>query len=279
MLLSPLIESLPAGERGSDLSLLHSFYSWGHVAVILVTTVAVRFTGDELWFLVPMGWSVIPFGCAKAFARVPMPPMDRHESGRGIGQLLSCRGFVMLLAMMLCSGAAEQIMAQWASYYAEVGLGAGKIAGDLAGPTVFALLMALGRAAYGRSADKMKIKRALTASSTVTLCCFLCAALARVPAVSLAAVGLSGLGISIMWPGILSLSKERYPGGGASMFAFLAFGGDIGCSLGPFLAGVVSEAAPDPSASLRWGILAGAVFPIVMLAGLALMHRRENEYL
>ena len=271
VLLSPLVEALPHETGSSSLSILHSFYSWGHVAVILITTGVLGILGDALWFLVPILWSLIPFWCARRFATVPMPEMTCHEEGLGMGQLFKCKAFALLLLMMFCSGSAEQIMAQWSSYYAEVGLGVPKVTGDLVGPCIFALMMALGRTLYGNSGGKLRIKTTLTLSAIVTFICFVAAVFVRLPLGSLISLGLSGMGISLMWPGILSLAREQYRGGGASMFAVLAFGGDVGCSVGPFLTGIVSERMENTDTALRCGILTGAIFPMIMLVGVVMI--------
>lgn len=276
VVLSPLIESIPEKEgQGSSLSLLHSFYSWGHVLVIAVTTLLLKLTGDEFWFVIPVMWSAVPLSCAIRFSRVCIPEMMCHEEGKSIKGLFRCKLFVLFFVLMISSGAAEQIMAQWSSYYAEVGLGVSKVVGDLAGPFVFALMMALGRTFYGIFGSRLELKHSLVFFAALTAVCFAIASLCRIPSVSLVAMGLSGVGISLLWPGILSLSKNAYKGGGASMFAFLAFGGDIGCSLGPFISGTVSELV-NVSNSMRAGILSGILFPLVMIIGLILIIKRKE---
>lgn len=276
VVLSPLIEAIPEEKgKGSSLSLLHSFYSWGHVLVIVVTTLLLKLMGDDLWFLIPVIWSSIPLSCAVKFSRVPIPDMICHEEGKGVGGLFKCKLFILFFVLMISSGASEQIMAQWSSYYAEIALGVPKIAGDLIGPLIFAITMALGRTFYGVFGSKLELRKALTAFSALTAICFIIAALAPVPIVCLLAMGISGVGISLLWPGVLSLSKDKYSGGGASMFAFLAFSGDIGCSLGPFMCGGVSELI-ESSNSLRIGILSGVVFPIIMIIGLNAIKKRKE---
>ncbi len=274
VMLSPLVEAMPKEKGRSSLGLLHSFYSLGHMAVILVTTVLLRLLPDEGWFAVPLLWSVMPLWCAREFCRVPMPPMTCHSEGNGVGSLLYSRSFLLLAVLMFCSGAGEQIMAQWSSFYAEVGLGVSKLVGDLLGPLIFALMMAVGRSLYGLMTQRIPICRMLVMCAAVSLFGYLAASLVRAPLVSLAACGLTGLGISLMWPGILSLSKGRYPGGGASMFALLAFGGDIGCSVGPFVCGLVSDAV-DGRWSLRAGMLSGALFPLILIVGVIILKKKK----
>lgn len=276
VVLSPLIEAIPEKEgKGSSLSLLHSFYSWGHVSVIVLTTLLLQLTGDELWFVIPVLWSAVPLSCAVKFSRVSIPEMMCHEEGKSIKGLFRCKLFVLLFILMISSGAAEQIMAQWSSYYAEVALKVSKIVGDLVGPLIFALTMAIGRTFYGIFGSKLELKRSLVFFASLTAVCFAIASLCKISTVSLLAMGLSGVGISLLWPGILSLSQNAYKGGGASMFAFLAFGGDIGCSLGPFMCGTVSDLI-NSSNSLRIGILSGIVFPVVMIIGLILIIKRKE---
>ncbi|MBR6650570.1 MAG: MFS transporter [Clostridia bacterium] len=275
VVLSPLIEAIPEEGKGSSLSLLHSFYSWGHVLVILVTTLLLRLTGDELWFVIPVIWSSIPLSCAVKFSRVPIPDMICHEEGKSINGLFKCKLFVLFFVMMISAGALEQIMAQWSSYYAEVALSVPKTMGDLIGPFIFAVAMAVGRTYYGVFGSRVELNRALVILSVLTALCFISVSLAELPIVSLCSMGVSGIGISLLWPGVLSLAKEKYKGGGASMFAFLAFGGDIGCSLGPFMCGSISDMI-ESSNSLRIGILSGVLFSLIMITGLILIIKRKK---
>ncbi len=275
VVMSPLIEAIPSeNQRGSSLSLLHSFYSWGHALVIIVTTLLLYALDDDLWFLIPLAWSAVPLSCAVKFSKVPVPDLAYEVQEDIDSVFIKSKGFVAFMVLMLCSGASEQIMAQWSSYYAEVALGVSKMSGDLLGPLLFAVTMALGRTVYGIIGSKIKLGKWLLIFSLFTAGCFLTAALSPFPIISLLAIGASGVGISILWPGVLSVAKTKYSGR-ASIFAFLAFGGDVGCALGPFMCGYVSDIfAGDHSLSI--GILSGALFPIALIIGVIAINKRNK---
>lgn len=272
VVLSPIIEAIPVeDQRGSSLTLLHSFYSWGHALVIVVTTLLLRILGDGLWFLIPLLWSAIPLSCAVKLSKAPIPDIIDDEMEYGKMVILKSKVFLLFMLLMVCAGASEQIMAQWSSYYAEVALGISKTAGDLLGPLVFALTMAFGRTMYGAIGSRMRINKWLLAFSAFTVLCFVVASLSPIPILCLVAIGASGIGISLLWPGVLSLAKIRYSSG-AAMFAYLAFAGDVGCSVGPFMCGCVSDIIGGAN-SLSLGILSGALFPLLIIIGLRLINR------
>ncbi len=272
VVLSPLMEALPReADKATPLVLLHSFHSWGHVVVILLTTAIFGLFGDELWFVVPVAWALVPLYNIKKFSRVPMPEMTCHDENSSGSKLFESRLFVLAILVMISSGAAEHIMTQWSSFYAEMGLGISKTMGDLLGPCVFAFMMAAGRTAWSIWGKRMDLCKILFVSSALTVVCFALAVAAKLPIVSLLACGMSGLGVSLIWPGIMSVTKEKHPGAGASMFALLAVGGDIGCSVGPFVVGSVSELAGNADSSLRMGLLVGTAFPIILTACIFLL--------
>lgn len=290
VVMSPLVDALPqeAGS-GSAMTFLHSFYSWGQAFVILVTTVVLKAIGGDLWTLIPYMWAVIPFINTIAFMKVPMPETAVHDSEHIVWKMLLKPSFVIAFFMMICAGAAEQVVAQWTSMFAEVGLGVSKIVGDIVGPCAFAVLMALGRMCHGLFGGKLNMKKLLLALSAFTVLCYLIIVFSPVPIVSLIGCGLCGIGVSVMWPGMLSLCSKNYPGAGASMFAILALGGDIGCSVGPYLSGSVSDAAATSrffsqmaetfsltpeQLGLRLGFAAAVIFPVMMLLGISLL---KNE--
>lgn len=294
VVLSPLMEALPKEENagGSPMSLMHSFYSWGQAAVILVTTALLRFIGGQLWFVLPLLWALIPIFNSLFFLRVPMVDMNVHPGEHGAFQMLRDSLFLLAFLLMVFAGAAEQIMAQWASLFAERGLGVSKVVGDLLGPCMFAVMMGIGRTGYGICGHRWRISRVLSACAFLTTVCYFCVVFVPVPFISLIACGITGLGVSLMWPGMLSLCAKKYPGAGASMFALLAVGGDIGCSLGPWLTGVAADMAGNSPAvqkigaafslsaeqtGLRAGILAGVFFPLFMIIGMAVLSRHEPK--
>ena len=275
VLVSPVVEACPSENKEAAMSMLHSFYCWGHVGVILVSTLFFQLAGTEAWKLLALFWALIPLGNMFAFLKVPLAPLaPEGESGMTIRQLLSDRLFWVLLLMMVCAGASEQAVSQWASMFAEQGLGISKTLGDLAGPMAFALLMGISRAFYGKFGDRIALDSFMAGSSLLCIVSYLCIVFVPVPAVNLLACAFCGLSVGIMWPGTFSKAAAALPSGGTALFALLALGGDLGCSGGPTLAGIVSGVRND---NLKAGILAAVIFPILLLAGIALCNRLRNE--
>lgn len=266
VLVSPIVESLPSEAKAASMSLLHSFYSWGQVMVIVLSTITLKLVGEDKWYLIPLLWSILPAFTLFKFSRVPLN--EPHEEGRPIPakKLLASKIFLTALLLMVCSGAAEQSMAQWASLFAEKGLGISKTLGDLFGPCLFAIMMGSARTLYGIKGQKINMLNTLAASSFLCILSYALAALAPNPVISLLGCALCGLSVSLMWPGMLSITAAGYPGGGTAMFAMLAIGGDLGCSVGPWLSGVVAD-----STNLNIGLLTGMVFPVIMVIGLFLL--------
>lgn len=263
VLVSPIVDSLPGDAKASAMSLLHSFYSWGQVLVISLSTVALLLVGRDLWFLLPLLWALLPIVTLFRFARVPLVPPEEESKRTPVRTLVTSKIFLIALLLMVCSGAAEQAMAQWASLFAEKGLGISKTLGDLFGPCLFAVMMGIVRSLYGTKGQTINIHKTLVASSFLCILSFAVVALVPVPAISLLGCSLCGLAVSLMWPGMLSLTAGGYPAGGTAMFAMMALGGDLGCSLGPWLAGAVAD-----SSNLNIGLSTGMTFPAIMLAGL-----------
>ena len=274
VLVSPIVESLPGEAKASSMSLLHSFYSWGQVLVILLSTAALLLLGHDLWFALPLAWALLPAVTLIRFTRVPLMPPVGESKRTPLKTLMTSKIFLLALLLMVCSGASEQAMGQWASLFAEKGLGITKTLGDLLGPCLFAVMMGTARTLYGMKGQKINIHKTLTISSALCMLSFVVTALVPVPALSLLGCALCGLSVSLMWPGMLSLTAAGYPSGGTAMFAILALGGDLGCSVGPWLTGVVADAE---GSSLHRGLLAAIVFPAVMLAGLGVLRGRVEE--
>lgn len=284
ILVNPIVDSLPGEAKASALSLLHSFYCWGHVVVVLLSTVALKLMGNSLWYFLPMIWALIPIYNLIRFIYVPlMPGIAAHEK-LPVREMLASKLFIISLVLMLSAGASEQVMAQWASLFAEKGLKVSKIIGDLLGPCLFAVLMGTGRAVYGIWGHRINLKKVLLASSVMCMGCYMVTVFVQIPVVSLLSCALCGLSVSLMWPGVCSLAAEKYPKGGTVMFGMLAIFGDIGCSFGPWLAGAVSDIAkksdnlielgianglnPD-QLGLKSGMLIAILFPIMMFIGVA----------
>lgn len=256
------------------MSMLHSFYCWGHVGVVAISTLFFQIFGIENWKILAVVWTLIPLCNAAAFTKVPIASlMEEGEKGLGIRELFRMKIFVILFIMMLCAGASEQAVSQWASTFAEMGLGISKTAGDLAGPMAFAILMGLSRAYYGKYGDKINLDRFMVCSCMLCIASYFCISLMPMPQISLIACAVCGLSVGIMWPGTFSKASSALPRGGTAMFALLALGGDIGCSGGPTLVGFVSSRFGD---NLKMGILAGVVFPVLLLTGILLLGKKAR---
>ena len=265
VLVSPVVEACPSTHKEKAMSMLHSFYCWGHVGVVLFSSIFFKLAGIENWKLLAVLWAVIPILNALIFTRVPIAPvLPEGEEGMTIGTLFQNRTFWLLFVMMICAGASEQSVSQWASLFAEKGLGISKTAGDLAGPMAFAVLMGASRAFYGNYGEKINLDRFMAVSSVLCILSYLCLVFMPVPVLSLAGCALCGLSVGIMWPGTFSRASKALPAGGTALFALLALGGDIGCSGGPSLVGMVSGMCKG---NLKIGILAALIFPVLLLTG------------
>ena len=262
VMISPLVEACPTERKEAAMSLLHSFYCWGHVGVVVLSTLFFRFAGIERWKAMAAIWAVVPTVNAVYFLRVPIYPIAPDAEPIPIKTLLKNRLFWLFTLLMVCAGASEQAMSQWASAFAEAGLGVSKTLGDLAGPCTFAVLMGTARALYGKFSEKLPLKKAMLFCALLCTASYLLATLTKSPAAGLAGCAVCGFSVGIFWPGTFSLAAARLKGGGTALFAFLALAGDVGCSAGPTLVGFVSGAADD---NLKIGLLAGVVFPVLIV--------------
>ena len=275
VLVSPVVEACPSDNKEKAMSMLHSFYCWGHVGVVAFSTLFFQIFGIDNWRVMAFIWALVPLYNGVVFAKVPIPSlMEEGEKGLSVGELFSTKIFLVLFIMMVCAGASEQSVSQWASAFAEKGLGISKMAGDLAGPMAFAVLMGLSRAFYGKYGDKINLDRFMIYSSALCIAAYLCISLVPIPQVSLLACAVCGLSVGIMWPGTFSRAAAAIPRGGTAMFALLALGGDLGCSGGPTLVGSVSGLFED---NLKAGILAAAIFPVLLLAGILVLSRGRKK--
>lgn len=273
VLVSPVVEACPSDNKEKAMSTLHSFYCWGHVGVVLFSTLFFRIFGIGNWKILAVIWAVIPLVNAFVFTRVPMAAlMEEGESGLSLKDLLGMKLFWVLLIMMVCAGASEQAVSQWASTFAEKGLGVSKTIGDLAGPMAFAILMGSSRAFYGKYGDRIDLDKFMIYSSLLCILSYLGVSLLQMPQLNLIACAICGLSVGIMWPGTFSKASAALPKGGTAMFALLALGGDIGCSGGPTLVGMISGMMND---NLKIGILAGVIFPSLLLTGIILCRKLE----
>lgn len=266
VLISPIVEACPTERKDAAMSLLHSFYCWGHVGVVLISTLFFAIFGLDSWKILAIIWAVIPILNGVAFCRVPIAPLlDEDVQGYTIGELCRVKTFWIMMLLMVCAGACEQGISQWASTYAEAGLGVSKTVGDLAGPMLFAILMGTSRAVYGKVSERINLEKFMVLSGVLCLISYLLASLAASPLIGLIGCGLCGLSVGILWPGTFSMASADIRRGGTAMFALLALAGDVGCSGGPTFVGLAAGRFGD---DLQMGILFAVLFPILLLAGL-----------
>ena len=264
VLISPIVEACPTEKKDAAMSLLHSFYCWGCVLVIALSTAFLALLGSDSWRMLPLLCALVPAANAMLFSRVPVNSLTPEGGGMSVRELLRSSGFWLLALLMVCAGASELSMSQWASAFAEKGLGISKTLGDLAGPCFFAVLMGLARVLYAAFSDRISLLGFMRGSCVLCVTSYLLAVFAPHPALALLGCGLCGLSVGILWPGVFSIAAGRMPAGGTALFALLALGGDLGCSSGPTLVGFVSERA---GGVLQAGLLAAILFPLVLLAG------------
>lgn len=275
VLVSPVVEACPSDNKEKAMSMLHSFYCWGHAGVVLISTIFFRIAGIENWKILAVVWALIPLGNAFLFTKVPIFSLiEDGTSGMELRDLVRTKIFWFLFIMMICAGASEQAVSQWASSFAEKGLNISKTAGDLAGPMMFAILMGTSRAFYGKYGHIINMERFMIFSSLLCILSYLGISLFNIPQLNLAACAVCGLSVGIMWPGTFSKATTSLPRGGTAMFALLALGGDIGCSGGPTLVGMISGAFND---NLKIGILAGTIFPVMLLMGIIFCKKNKQH--
>ena len=277
VLISPIIEACPTDGKSAAMSILHSFYAWGHAGIILLSTVFFGVFGLENWRILACLWTIIPFAGAIAFMIVPIYTLegDKPVESKETKKRSPFRSgiFLVFFVIMLCAGAAEQAMAQWASTFAESGLGVSKSVGDILGPCSFALLMGVARVIYAKFSDRLDLQRAIYLSSVVCIAAYLVAALSPNAVVSLIGCAICGLSMGIMWPGTYSLAAQKIPRVGIQIFALLALGGDLGCALGPAAAGWIAELFGN---DLRISFAISAIFPLIMVI-LLLANKKDRR--
>ena len=277
VLISPVVEACPTDEKSSAMSLLHSFYSWGLAGVVFLSTLFFSLVGIEHWRILSCLWALIPLVGAIAFCVVPIYSLKSIEGTENVPNrgLFRSGLFWTFMVIMFCAGAAEMAMGQWASSFAESGLGVSKALGDILGPCLFAILMGIARTVYGVSGGRINLLRFISLSSALCIVSYLIAALAPIPLVALIGCALCGLSVGILWPGTYSLAAARVPFGGVRMFAFLAMAGDIGCLVGPTAAGWIAEAFGN---NLKVSFLISVIFPVGILLMIWLGLERKKKY-
>lgn len=274
VLVSPIVEACPFENKDGMMSLLHSFYCWGAMGVILGSTLFFAVFGVENWKILTFIWALVPLCNTFNFISCPIERLVEDGRSMGIRALLKTPIFWLMILLMVCSGASEASMAQWASAFTESAVGVSKTVGDLAGPCLFAMLMGISRMLYGRFSERLDLTGVMLACGIMCAGCYLLASLSPVPIWGLAGCALCGLAVGIMWPGSISISTQKCPRGGTAMFAFLALAGDLGAMVSPAMVGSLSEMA---GGDLKTGLLAATVFPVVLVLGLLILKKNAGK--
>lgn len=278
VLVSPVVEAipLPQKQKASAMSLLHSFYCWGHFGVVILSTLYFSIAGIQNWMYLPMIWALVPLFDVFLFAKIPLYKLVEEEERVPLRKTLKTGIFWLLFLLMICAGASEQAMSQWSSIFAELGLGVSKTVGDLLGPCAFAICMGLSRLIYGKMGQRINLKKFIIGSSLLCVVSYLIAVFSPFPLLALIGCAMCGFSVGIMWPGIFSIAGERCRSGGTAVFALFAVAGDIGCASGPALVGVISNATGGDN-GLKTGLLCAIMFPIVMCIGVSVLRSRTKK--
>ena len=272
VLISPIVEACPTEKKEAAMSLLHSFYCWGHVSVVLLCTLFFEIFGIENWKIMAVVWAIVPLVNCFYFSVVPIYPIVNEQEKMSLKDLLSQKIFWLLIIIMICAGASEQAMSQWASAFAESALHVSKTIGDLAGPCAFAVFMGMARALYGKYSDRIPLMNMMIGSAVLCIACYLIAVFVGNPLFGLIGCAACGFSVGIMWPGTISISSKTFPKGGTAMFSLLAMAGDLGGSIGPGIVGRITQNAGN---NIRIGMGCGLIFPVILLFMLFLLYRKN----
>ena len=273
VIISPIVEAIPGEAKEADMSLLHSFYSWGQMLVVLGSTLFFAVIGIENWRVLPFIWAVIPFLNAVLFIFVPIRELCEDEDKISLKRIVKNKEFRILFIIMLSAGASELGMSQWASLFAEEGLGVSKTMGDLLGPMSFAFFMGISRTLFGIKGSRMNLERCLVISGILCFLSYLITGLLRNPIIALSGCGLCGFSVGLLWPGTYSIGAKKMPWAGAKMFALLAFAGDLGCTSGPDVVGFIG----NYTSNIKKGLLAGSFFPLLLVVGVLLLKGKSEK--
>ena len=274
VLVSPIVEACPFENKDGMMSLLHSFYCWGAMGVILGSTLFFVVFGVENWKTLTFIWALVPLYNTFNFIRCPIERLIEDGKSMGIRKLLKTPVFWLMIILMVCSGASEATMAQWASAFTESAIGVSKTVGDLAGPGLFAMFMGISRMLYGKFSEKLDLIKVMLGCGIMCAGCYLVASLSTLPILGLAGCAFCGLAVGIMWPGSISISSQKCPRGGTAMFAFLALAGDLGAMVSPAMVGSLSEMA---GGNLKTGLLTATIFPVFLVFGLLILKKKVGK--
>lgn len=270
VLVSPIVEACPFENKEGVMSMLHSFYCWGAMGVILGSTLFFTILGIEHWKILTIIWALVPLYNTFNFINCPIEKLIEDGNSMSISQLLRLPLFWLMIILMVCSGASEATIAQWASAFTESAIGVSKIVGDLAGPCLFAMFMGISRMLYGKFSEKLDLTKIMLICGTMCVGCYLLASLSSLPILGLTGCALCGLAVGIMWPGSISISSQNCPRGGTAMFAFLALAGDFGATVSPTMVGSFSEMA---GGNLKTGLLVATIFPVILVISLIILNK------
>jgi len=276
VLVSPIVEACPFENKDGMMSLLHSFYCWGAMGVVLGSTFFFSVFGVENWKILTFVWALIPLYNTFNFIGCPIERLIEDGESMGVGRLLKTPVFWLMIILMICSGASEMAMAQWASAFTESAIGVSKAIGDLAGPCLFAMFMGITRVLYGKFSEKLDLTKVMLACGIMCAICYLLASLSKSPILGLAGCALCGLAVGIMWPGSICISSQSCPRGGTAMFAFLALAGDLGATVSPSMVGSISEMA---GGNLKAGLFAATLFPVILVVALSILQGVKKQQL
>ena len=276
VLVSPIVEACPFDNKAGVMSLLHSFYCWGSVGVILGSTAFFAIFGTSCWKILTLIWAAVPLLNTFNFLSCPIERLVDDGEGISVGKLLRLPLLWLMIILMICAGASEAAMAQWASAFTESALGVSKTIGDLAGPCLFAVLMGLSRVFYGKFGTKLDLTKIMLGCGALCAVCYLLAALSPVSIISLVGCALCGLSVGLMWPGTISISSQKCPKGGTAMFAFLALAGDFGAMVSPAMVGRIADTV---NGNLKTGLIFAALFPVLMILGLILLVKKHKKHI
>ena len=274
VLVSPIVEACPFENKAGVMSLLHSFFCWGAMGVILGSTLFFAIFGVENWKILAFIWALVPLYNTLNFINCPIERLVEDGKSMGIGKLLRTPIFWLMILLMVCSGASEATMTQWASAFTESAIGVSKTVGDLAGPCMFVMFMGIARMLYGKFSEKLDLTKVMLVCGVMCAGCYLLASLSALPILGLAGCALCGLAVGIMWPGSISISAQKCPRGGTAMFAFLALAGDLGAMVSPAMVGSISEMA---GGNLKTGLLVATIFPVVLVFGLLILKQKVGK--
>lgn len=274
VLISPIVEACPTDKKAATMSLLHSFFCWGQVAIILLSTLFFKTMGIENWRVLTCLWAVIPLLNALLFCFVPINQLVEEKKSLSLKALFGNKMFWVLMLVMVCAGASEQSMSQWASAFAESGLQVSKTIGDLAGPCFFAILMGISRVFYAKYSHRIHLEKFMIGCSVLCVGTYLTAVFAPSPLLSLLGCGICGMSVGILWPGTFSIASKSLPLGGTALFALLALAGDVGCSIGPTMVGIVSGRMDD---NLKKGLLIAVIFPSLLVVSMLIYRKMKKS--